>query len=46
MFLSGHDENIQDVNDDTDCCGHDHDRYGADMNGPAVLAFVIIDETR
>jgi len=45
MVLTLEDQ-VQDINDDTDCSGHDHNRNGADMNGPAVLALVIIDETR
>lgn len=39
-------DQIQDIDDDADCSGDDHDNNWTDMNSPAVLALVIIDETR
>jgi len=37
---------IQDINDDADYSGDDHDRNRADMNGPAIFTLIVIDETR
>ena len=46
MVLAGPDDKTKDVNYDADRSGDDNDGNGADMNSPAVLALVIIDETR
>jgi hypothetical protein len=39
-------DDIEYKNNDPDCGGNCHDRYGTDVNCAPVLAFVIVDETR
>jgi len=46
MVLAGPDDKAKDVNNDANRSSDDYDGNGADMNSPAVLALVIIDETR
>jgi len=46
MVLAGPEDQTQDVNNNADRSGDDNDGNGADMNSPAVLALVIINETR
>jgi hypothetical protein len=38
-------DDIQDHNDDTNRCCNGHHRDGTDVNSPAVLALVIVNET-
>ena len=46
MILASPEDQTQDVNDDANRSGDDHNGNRADMNSPAVLALVIINETR
>ncbi len=46
VLTCGPEDQIQDINNDADCSSDDHNGNGADMNGPAVLALIIIDESR